>query len=416
MVDLTKMDAVDEAVDGFAEAMAEESGDVAPAVGQSEAEDARRSARTPTRRRTSHLSDLGMLAAAIGEAAPEVADQADGRRRPRSTTRSSARSRAPSPPAPPASRSTSRRWWTSPTRRTSTSRTADDWSDFLEAYYGAGAAIPEEEQAHVHRPGHRAGGRRSTTAASRSPAPSTRPGSTTSPRRRSATRIVNDDDSITYFGEEIADFDDDGDAPGRDRHLRPDRPCSSTTAYDSAYAYVALDLSDDLETAFFDIPLTYYASTDPRQRRPAGRAAVDGPEHRGGQVRRARRIYIYDEESGGYGELAPDPEGIIVPDVLTVTAGGEQVWEPTTDVGLYADIPNLTYDFVPLDSGDDAPGRPDDLRLRRQRQHAELAGRGAVMGVLLRAAAPGRGPRRRHPGLGRGSRTRGDSPMRSAPG
>lgn len=62
-------------------------------------------------------------------------------------------------------------------------------------------------------------------------------------------------------------------------------------------------------------------------------------------------IYIYDEESGGYGELAPDPEGIIVPDVLTVTADGEQVWEPTTDVGLYSDIASLTYDFVPLDPG-----------------------------------------------------------------
>ena len=41
----------------------------------------------------------------------------------------------------------------------------------------------------------------------------------------------------------------------------------------------------------------------------------------------------------------------IVPDVLTVTAAGEQVWEPTTDVGLYADIPSLAYAFVPLDRG-----------------------------------------------------------------
>jgi hypothetical protein len=37
--------------------------------------------------------------------------------------------------------------------------------------------------------------------------------------------------------------------------------------------------------------------------------------------------------------------------VLTVTADGEQLWEPTTDVGLFADIANLTYEFVPLESG-----------------------------------------------------------------
>ncbi len=40
-----------------------------------------------------------------------------------------------------------------------------------------------------------------------------------------------------------------------------------------------------------------------------------------------------------------------MPDVLTITADGEQVWEPTTDVGLYSDVANLTYDFVPLDPG-----------------------------------------------------------------
>lgn len=40
-----------------------------------------------------------------------------------------------------------------------------------------------------------------------------------------------------------------------------------------------------------------------------------------------------------------------MPDVLTYTADGEGIWEPTTDVGLYADVPNLLYDFEPLESG-----------------------------------------------------------------
>ncbi|WP_460796129.1 hypothetical protein, partial [Nocardioides pacificus] len=46
-----------------------------------------------------------------------------------------------------------------------------------------------------------------------------------------------------------------------------------------------------------------------------------------------------------------DPEGIIVPDVLTVGADGEQAWEPTTDVGLYSLTDDLTYDFVALEPG-----------------------------------------------------------------
>ena len=106
-----------------------------------------------------------------------------------------------------------------------------------------------------------------------------------------------------------------------------------------------------------------------------------------------------------------------MPDVLTVTADGEQVWEPTTDVGLYADIPSLTYDFVPLDPGTVAPGRPHDLRLRWQRQHPQLVRRGAVMaklvlGVLIRSAASWRGAR----GLRRRCWTGATRPTRSSAG
>ncbi len=46
-----------------------------------------------------------------------------------------------------------------------------------------------------------------------------------------------------------------------------------------------------------------------------------------------------------------DPEGIIVPKLLVVAADGTQSWEPASDVGLYADLPNLQYDFETLASG-----------------------------------------------------------------
>ncbi len=34
-----------------------------------------------------------------------------------------------------------------------------------------------------------------------------------------------------------------------------------------------------------------------------------------------------------------------------VDADGNVSWNPTSDVGLYADLPNLTYVFEPLEAG-----------------------------------------------------------------
>lgn len=61
--------------------------------------------------------------------------------------------------------------------------------------------------------------------------------------------------------------------------------------------------------------------------------------------------YAFDEGTGGYGELDADPEGLIVPEVLEIGADGSEVWVPTSDVGLFADLPNLLYELRPHPSG-----------------------------------------------------------------
>jgi hypothetical protein len=346
MIDLTRMGAVDEAVDGFAEAMEEHSATVAPAVGQSEAETLA-FGKSPDESQDKHLSDLGLLAGAIGEAAPEVAgpaddvvaaldaavlDSVDG-----VVTDGATGLSIYLPPvidlADPAYLDVS---------------TADEWSGFLDAYYGAGEAIPEDEQAQftdsATGPEVTFDDGGITLTGTFDPA-----GLDNITEASISYAIVNDDSSITYYGEEIAEFDDSGSAPMATGTYDL-TVMQLDDGYDTAYAYCALDLSDDLKTAFFDIPMTYYASTDPRQRDPQDALLSMVLDIDKGEFD-SETLYIYDEESGGYGELAPDPEGIIVPDVLTVTGAGEQVWEPTTDVGLYADIPNLSYDFVALDPG-----------------------------------------------------------------
>ena len=346
MVDLTKMDAVDEAVDAFAETLAEESATVAPAVGRAEAVTLS-FGKSPDASQDMHLNDLGLLAAAIGENAPEAADRADA------VVSALEDAVVDSVDGVVTAGATGLSIYLPPVVDLADPAyldvsSAGEWSDFLDAYYGAGAAIPEEERAQFTDPDDGPevtfddGG--ITLTGTFDPA-----GLGNVTEASISYAIVNDDSSITYYGEEIADFDDSGDAPSvlgtYDLTVM-----ELDDGYDSAYAYVALDLSDDLSTAYFDIPMTYYASTDPRQRDPQDALLSMVMDIEAGEFS-SETIYIYDEESGGYGELAPDPEGILIPDVLTVTASGEQVWEPTTDVGLYADIPNLTYDFVPLDPG-----------------------------------------------------------------
>jgi hypothetical protein len=345
MVDLTKMDAVDAAVDDFAETLGSESGDVAAAVGQSEATTLG-FGKSPDKTQDKHLRDLGLLASAIGEAAPEVTELADAvvsalDEAVLDSVEGTATAGATGlsiyiPPVPeladPAYIDVS---------------SSEDWADFLDAYYGAGQAIPAAEQAQFTDQAagpdvvFDEGG--VTLTGVFDPA-----GLDNITEASISYAFVNDDDSITYFGEEVADFEVDGDGVPTAYGTYDLTAMEITDGEDSATAYVELNISDDLKTAFFDVPMTYYASTDPETPQDALLSLVldiDAGEFD------SETIYIYNEESGGYGELAPDPEGIIVPDVLTIGADGEQMWEPTTDVGLYADIPSLAYDFVPLDPG-----------------------------------------------------------------
>ena len=347
MIDLTRMGEVDEAVAGFASALSEQSVAVAPAVGQSEATTLA-FGKSPDESQDKHLSDLGLLAGSIGESAPEVAEQAaavvtaldevvletvEG-----TGTAGATGLSIYLPPvaelADPAYVDVS---------------SAASWSGFLDSYYRAGEEIPAEQLPAFTDPG---AGPDVTFADDGS---ITLTGTFDPAALENITEatisyaLVNGDDTITYLGEEIADFVEEGGVATASGSYDL-TVLEISDGEDSAYAYVDLDLSEDLGTAFFDVPMTYYASTDPDGLDPKDALLSMVLDIEAGEFT-SETIYIYDEQSGAYGELAPDPEGIIVPDVLTVDANGEQVWEPTTDVGLYSDVANLTYEFVPLESG-----------------------------------------------------------------
>ncbi len=344
MVDLTAMAAVDEAVAEFADALAEQSTDVAPAVGRSEATTLA-FGKSPDQTQDKHLSDLGLLASAIGESAPEVAEQADA------VVSALDEVVLDSVEGPATAGATGLSIYLPPVSELADPAYADvtsseDWEGFLQSYYEAGEDIPAAEQPTFDDPGvgpdvvfDEDG---ITLSGTFDPA-----GLDNITEATISYALVNDDGSVTYLGEEIADFADDGTAPEAvgtyDLSV-----LEVSDGEDSAYAYVDLDLSEDLTIAFFDVPLTYYASYDPDVAQDALLSLVLDIE---AAEFVSETIYVYDEDAGSYGELAPDPDGIIVPDVLTVAGDGTQTWEPTTDIGLYADIANLTYEFVPLESG-----------------------------------------------------------------
>jgi len=154
---------------------------------------------------------------------------------------------------------------------------------------------------------------------------------------------VEDDGSVTFLGEEDAFLGDDGSASGTYdlTHL------SLSDGYDTMDAY--LSLYGDYDSGIFtaDVPLSYYSPDDAYGGDLLLSAVVDSAT--GDTI--STTYYIYNEKTGTYGEFSPKPDWIIVPQVLSVMPDGSEQWYLTSDVGLYADVDSLVYDFPALESG-----------------------------------------------------------------
>jgi hypothetical protein len=156
-----------------------------------------------------------------------------------------------------------------------------------------------------------------------------------------------DDGSAVFFGDEPATIADDG--SGVVSGFYDLTVLNISDGIDTATAYISLTIDDASDGYGLDVPMAYYppgwVDGDPYEDVVLN-IAVDGA----GDVI-AETYYSVDPETGATGELYADPEGIIVPQVLVVGADGELTWQPTSDVGLYANLPDLTYTFEPWESG-----------------------------------------------------------------
>ena len=61
--------------------------------------------------------------------------------------------------------------------------------------------------------------------------------------------------------------------------------------------------------------------------------------------------YYSVDTDGTVGELTADPDGLIFPVVLNEYPDGTPEWLTLSERGLFANLPDLQYDFEPLEAG-----------------------------------------------------------------
>lgn len=344
LTDLTKMGLVDEALAAFGTALSERGADVAPIVGQS-LETNLGFGRSPDPSQDTFMTDLGGLAGQIGTEALDVSDQADALIQAindaivdRVEDQGIQGATGLSIYFPP------QEWFSQDYLGI---QTPAAWNDYLATYYSAGDAIPEEEQPRFtnaddtaetffDEDGLNITGTFDLAAADNLSVATISYG------------IVNDDGSVEYIGEEPAAIADDG--SGLALGIYDLTVLTISDGEDTTYAYLSLTQDEGSDTFTIDVPMAYYAPEDINGETYQDvllTLTVDGET---GDIT-DETYYVYDDDLGTYGELTAEPDGIVVPQTLTVDADGNQTWNPTSDVGLFADLPSLQYDLQPLDPG-----------------------------------------------------------------
>jgi hypothetical protein len=343
LVDLDQMAAVDTALTEFSGALAERATTVGATIGRTRATTLA-FGRSPDPTQDPHMADLGILAGEIGVEALDVSPQADALNRALNDAvldkvdgQATQGATGLSIYFPPSAELFDEAY-------TSVS-SAGPWSDFLASYYGAGAAIPAEqrpeftsEQAEVFfdEDGLNITGTFDLAAQDNLAEATISYG------------LVEEDGSVTFLGDEFAEIAEDG--SGTALGIYDLTVLTLSDGEDETFAYLSLTIDEEQGVATVDVPMAYYSPEDVGGETYQDVLLTLTLDAESGDILN-ETYYTYDEELGTYGELTAEPEGVIVPEVLSIDAEGNETWEPTSDVGLFADLPNLQYDLKPLDPG-----------------------------------------------------------------
>ena len=158
--------------------------------------------------------------------------------------------------------------------------------------------------------------------------------------------ISENDGSILFIGEEPGEISDDG--TGLVEGFYDLTALTMSDGINTVYAYSQITTDDSY--LYLDIPLAYL---------PPGELEVRPEKLRDvvlsltitetGEI--LSEIYFEIDESGQWGELTADPEGLIFPIFSFMSPDFTFEWIADTELGLYADLPDLEYNFEPLESG-----------------------------------------------------------------
>jgi hypothetical protein len=340
LVDLTQMPAIDAAMNDFTTVLTESAAALGPIIGRTRSTTLG-FGRNPDPTADTHMVDLGILVSEIGVQALNVSDQADSVIRAINDsvihTVAGAATRGATGLSiyfPPEAQ-----WF-------SQDYTGLDvmggWNGFLDAYYAGGAAIPVEEQPQFisdeaeiffDEDGLNIAGQFDLAAEGNITTASIDYG------------VVEEDGSVTFIGTEPAEVADDG--SGLALGIFDLTVLTVSDGVDTSYAYLDLTIDEEAQIATVDVPMAYYP---PGSDDGYGDVLLSLVFDAEGSLL-SETYYVYDEALGTYGELTADPEGLIVPSLLSVGLDGSFEWVPSSDVGLYADLPSLSYDLESLPSG-----------------------------------------------------------------
>jgi hypothetical protein len=334
LTDLTAIPALDAAMAAFTTALEQRIAGLAPAVGRTRAQTLGFGS-SPDAENDSYMADLGILVSEIGVDALDVSDEADAVIRAlndavidRVDGQATRGATGLSIYFPPTATYYLSDYAAVPA--------AAGWNSFLQSYYSAGDAIPAQQHPNAGR-AVTSFGDDGLTIEAEFALPSV---NIVDSYIRYGT--VANDGTVTYLGEESADVDMTGVAYG----VFDLTTLQLSDGEDTVDAYTEWTQNSD-DSATLDIPMAYYGPGDSTEFDDVLLSvAIDNT----GDVM-TETYYAYNDALGTYGELTADTEGVIVPQVLTVDADGNEEWTATSDYGLWADLPSITYEFVELPSG-----------------------------------------------------------------
>ena len=345
LIDLTKMPALDEAVAAFGTALGASGQTVAPVVGR-ELSDTLGFGKSPDPTQDKWSTDLGLLASNVGEDTPDVAGPAEA------VVQAVDDAVVHSINGPSTEGASGLAIYFPPQPELidpeyANVSSAGPWNAFLASYFGFGSAIPAEEAPQATSEGGAA-----ETFFDEDGLNVVGTFNTASLENITDVVIdyalVEEDGSLTYIGQEPAAMNEDG--SGQALGIYDLTVLKMTDGEDEAYAYVSLTVEEGDEVATIDVPMAYYAEGDQEGETYQDVLLSLTFDVESGDII-SETYYAYQEEAESYGELSADPEGIIVPEVLNIAEDGTETWVPTSDVGLFADLPNIQYEFEPLEPG-----------------------------------------------------------------